>query len=94
MPKLKPKNIGGDLVGGKFLRNFYCKKPDIFSVKTFSKGNLAKLFSLIKKSSSFFLCIQEAKISNLTNIDLSILDKYNVSFHFLPVSNNSGGFSL
>ena len=41
---------------------------------------------------SFILCIQEAKISKLTNIHLSLLDKYNVLFDFIPGSNNSGGF--
>ena len=75
-----------------------CEKPDIFSVNIFSIGNPAKLHSLIKKcqvlkkSPSFILCIQEAKISKLTNIHLSLLDKYNVLFDFIPGSNNSGGF--
>ena len=76
-----------------------CEKPDIFSVNIFSIGNPAKLHSLIKKcqvlkkSPSFILCIQEAKISKLTNIHLSLLDKYNVLFDFIPGSNNSGGLS-
>ena len=75
-----------------------CEKPDIFSANIFSIGNPAKLHSLIKKcqvlkkSPSFILCIQEAKISKLTNIHLSLLDKYNVLFDFIPGSNNSGGF--
>ena len=75
-----------------------CEKPDIFSVNIFSIGNPAKLHSLVKKcqvlkkSPSFILCIQEAKISKLTNIHLSLLDKYNVLFDFIPDSNNSGGF--
>ena len=73
-------------------------KPDIFSVNIFSIGNPAKLHSLIKKcevlkkSTSFILCIQEAKISKLTIIHLSLLDKYNLIFDFIPGSNNSGGF--
>ena len=56
-------------------------KPDIFSVNIFSIGNPAKLHSLIKKcqvlkkSPRFILCIQEAKISKLTIIHLSLLDK-------------------
>ena len=39
------------------------------------------------------MCIQEAKISKLTNIHLSLLDKFNVLFDLIPGSKNSGGFS-
>ena len=69
-----------------------------YSVNNFSVANPAKLHSLIKKyqilrkSTSFILCIQEAKISKLTSIHLSLLDKYNVLFDFIPGSNNSGDF--
>ena len=75
-----------------------CEKPDIFSVNIFSIGNPAKLHSLIKKyqvlkkTPSSILCIQEAKISKHTHIHLSLLDKYNVLFDFIPGSINSGGF--
>ena len=40
------------------------------------------------------MCTQEAKISKLTNIHLSLLDNDNVLFDFTPGSNNSGGFLM
>ena len=77
------------MVGEKFQLFFMSEKPDYFSLNIFSIENLAKLHSLIKKcqvikkSSSFLLCIQAAKLSNLTNIYVSLLDKYKVSFSFI-----------
>ena len=74
-----------------------CEEPDDFSVNFFSIGNPANLHLLIKKcqvlkkSSNFILRIQEPKVSSLKKIHLSLLDKYNVSFDFIPGSNNSGG---
>ena len=50
--------------------------------------------SFKKKLPSFLLCIQGAKIIKLTNIHLSLLDKYNVLFDFIPGSNDSGGFLM
>ena len=46
-----------------------------------------------KKNPSYILCIQEAKVSNLTNIYRSLLNKYNFFLDFLPGSINSSGFS-
>ena len=57
---------------------------------------LAKLHTLntkcqeLKKLSHFFLCVQVVKLS--MSIQLSLMDKYNVSFGFLPGSNSSGTF--
>ena len=77
---MKSKVSGEDLEG-KLSKLSMCKKPDIFYVKIFSIRNPAKSHSLIKKcqvlkeSSSFILCLQDAKISKLTNVHLSLLDK-------------------
>ena len=73
---------------------FYVRKINIYSVNICSVENPAKLHSVIKKSTSFIVCVQEAKISNLTNINLSLLDKHKVSFVFITSSNNSGGFLM
>ena len=71
-----------------------------FFVIFLSIGNPAKIHTLNKKHQivrkklySFILCIQEAKVSSLTNLHLSALDKYNVSFDFIRGSVLSGDFS-
>ena len=75
------------------------KQPEVLSVKSLSTKKSAKLFhskscQTLKKVSNFILCIQETKLSKVTNVHLNFLDKYNLSLVLISGSKVFGGFLL
>ena len=50
--------------------------------------------SAIEKIVQFLSCIREAQSSNITCIQLNLLDIKNISFNFIPDAINSGHFRL
>ena len=70
--------------------------PDIFTLNSFGLGSSSKLLSIIAdcekhSNRSQIICIQETKLTTLSNTLLSIIRLHNLEHYLSPANNKSGG---